>query len=127
MLRSSILLAHSTCTCAYTCRCLSNGLVSSEDRSVQKFLREKLQAEHVSSLAWLVQTVESTLDTGTVKSKVVSNLGGDLTTFASELMEMSHELIMSGTLSHEIFHGVLLHELGLNARCWPLQVWSYNE
>ena len=117
-------------------RCLSNGLVSNEDQSVQKFLREKIQAEHVSALAWLVQTVESTLDTGGAKSKVVSSLGSDLSTFAAELMGMSHELIMSGTLSHEMFHGVLLRELGLNAHCWPLQVgacvalacsiWTFN-
>ena len=103
---------------------------------MQKFLREKIQAEHVSALAWLVQTVESTLDTGGAKSKVVSSLGSDLSTFAAELMGMSHELIMSGTLSHEMFHGVLLRELGLNAHCWPLQVgacvalacsiWTFN-
>lgn len=109
-------------------KCLWSGVVRNENRSMQKYLREKLQPEHISCLAWLVQNVESTLSMGDsksdeVKSKIVSNLGEeDLRVFASELMEMMHEMIMNGAINHDVLQGILLHELGLNTRCWPLHV-----
>lgn len=110
-----------------TLRCLSSGLVCSDNPRVQKFLCENLQPEHVSCLAWLVQSVDSTLTSGNnkeAKSKVVANLGEDLHPFSRELMEMVHEMIMSGAINHERLHRVLLHELGLglSPKRWPLHV-----
>lgn len=109
-------------------KCLSSGVVRSDDRNMQEYVHKKLQPEHISCLAWLIHNVESTLSKGEsksseVKSKVVSNLGEeDLRSFASELMEMVHEMIMTGAINHGLLQGVLLHELGLNTRCWPLHV-----
>ena len=109
-------------------KCLWSGVVRNENRTMQKYLHEKLQPEHVSCLAWLIQNVESTLSkeelkSDGVKSKIVSNLGEeDLQCFASELMEMTHEMIMNGAIDHDVLQGILLHELGLNTRCWPLHV-----
>lgn len=109
-------------------KCLSNGVVRSEHRNMQEYVHKKLQPEHLSCLAWLIHNIESTLSkgeskSGEVKSKIVSNLGEeDLRSFASELMEMVHEMIMSGAINHGLLQGVLLHELGLNTRCWPLHV-----
>lgn len=37
-------------------------------------------------------------------------------------MEMVQEMIVSGIINRQYLHSVLLNELGLNAKCWPLQV-----
>ena len=42
--------------------------------------------------------------------------------FGTEVVEMLHEMVLSGAIGPELMHGLLLHELSLNVRCWPLQV-----
>ena len=88
---------------------------------MQTFLRKKLQAEHISSLAWLVQNVHSSLQSleGDPKLKTFST---DLVGFGRDLYDMLNEMIMNGVINHEYLQGVFVHELGLNTKCWPLHI-----
>ena len=101
--------------------CLSSGLVKNENPSIQAFLRKKLQAEHISSFAWLVQNIHSSLQSleGESKAKAFST---ELVIFGRDLFDMLNEMIMSGVMNHEYLQGVFVHELGLNTKCWPLHI-----
>ena len=117
-------------------KCLSAGIVHSRHVGARTILQDKLKPEHVSQLAWLIQNVGSTTshtprhahmggakrETG--KGRLVagaSTAKQDLSKLGLELMEMVHEMIMSDSSRH-LLHDVLLHELGLSAKCWSLSV-----
>lgn len=103
-------------------RCLYTGLVASKDPALQKYVRDSLQAEHVSCLAWLVQNVDmliSMLDSG---SKVEVGFASELASLGSDLMEMVQEMIVSDLIGQQYLQGILLNELGMSAKCWPLHI-----
>ena len=107
-------------------KCLSRGLICSDNGNVQRFLDENLNVEHVSGLAWLIQNIEITQKgsegDGTLKAKAAVNLGEELQSFASDLMEMAHEMIMNRSIPNKDLHSIFLRELGLVSKCWPLQI-----
>ncbi len=84
-----------------TLSCLS-GLLCSQNERLTDFVQKKLGADHVSCLACLLRMVTHT------------QLGADL-------LEVLHSLVMRGVLG-EGLQGLLLRELELNPKCWPLQV-----
>ncbi len=67
-----------------------------------EFVRKKLSAEHMSCFAWLLRSVTNDQ-------------------LQSELLEMLHSLVMRGIIGDGL-QGLLLRELELNTKCWPLQV-----
>ena len=81
---------------------VSNSLFCNQHKSVTEFVLQKIHAEHISCFAWLLRTATDTH-------------------FQSILLEMLHSLITRG-LINEGHQGLLLRELELNARCWPLRV-----
>ena len=60
-----------------------------------------------------------TLDSSSKKDSYFSNELGNL---GFDLMAMIREMIMNGTVGQQYLQGVLLNELGLNAKCWPLRI-----
>ncbi len=85
-----------------TLSCLSSGLLCSQNSRVSEFVRKKLSAEHMSCFAWLLRSVTNDQ-------------------LQSELLEMLHSLVMRGMIGDGL-QGLLLRELELNTKCWPLQV-----
>jgi len=65
-------------------------------------VRKKLGAEHISCFAWLLRSVTNDK-------------------LQSDVSDMLHDLVMRGLIS-DPHQGLLLRELELNHRCWPLQV-----
>lgn len=59
------------------------------------------------------------LDSG---SKKETNFITELSSVGMELMEMLQEMIVSGVIGQQYLQGVLLNELGLSAKCWPLKI-----
>ncbi len=103
-------------------KCLHAGIIGSQDPALQTFVKTSIQAEHVSCLAWLVQNLDaliSMLDSG---SKKESTFIAELTNLGNELMDMLQEMIVSGVIGQQYLQGVLLNELGLSAKCWPLKI-----
>ena len=49
------------------------------------------------------------------------SLKREVVSLGVEVMEMVHEMILSDC-THHILHDVLLHELGLTAKCWSLAI-----
>lgn len=103
-------------------KCLSTGLVANKDATIQNFIRERLQAEHISCLAWLVQNVDALISMLNASSKVEPSLNSELAGFGSDLMEMLQEMIVGGLIGQQYLQGVLLNELGLSTKCWPLHI-----
>ena len=101
-------------------KCLSVGFVQSSHTGVHRLLCDKLQPEHISALSYLIQNTDSkTLaDSGRQVLLEADQFGS----FAADLSEMVHKMIMEDVIGRERLQGVLLHELGLSTRCWPLQV-----
>ena len=101
-------------------KCLSVGLAGVST----PLLGKKLLPEHVSCLAWLVLNVDSTQQSivKEPKSKLATSLGDSLVLFGTSLMTVIQEMIMSGAINHDYLQGVLLHELGLHTKCWPLSI-----
>ena len=123
---------------AATLKCLLVGVAQNEHAGIQKLFQDKLTPELISQLAWLIINVGLANDKIGVpsltapgnqrerkESKKVKtnllNLREDLASVYSDLMELVHEMILNEA-SYHMLHGVLLHELGLSAKCWPLQV-----
>ena len=115
-----------------TLKCLSVGVVQSEHSGIQKLLQDKLRPELISQLAWLILNVGSTSNTAapvTAREKreakkaktAVLGLKHELSSVGTDLMEMVHEMILNDS-SHHMLHDVLLHELGLSAKCWSLAI-----
>lgn len=102
--------------------CLYTGLVSNKDPALQKFIRDSLQAEHVSCLAWLVQNVDALVSMLDADSKVEASFVSELRGLGSDLMEMLQEMIMSDVISQQYLQGILLNELGMSTKCWPLHI-----
>ena len=101
--------------------CLSSGFVKNENVNIQAFLKKKLQVEHISSFAWLVQNIHSSLQSFENEPKL-KGFCTDLVTFGRDLFDMLNDMIMSGVMNHEYLQGVFIHELGLNTKCWPLHI-----
>lgn len=101
--------------------CLSSGFVKNESSKMQAFLKKKLQAEHISSLAGLVQNIHSTLQSLEDEPKLKA-FCAELVSFGRDLFDMLNEMIMSGVMNHEYLQGVFIHELGLSMKCWPLHI-----
>ena len=130
-------------------KCLSHGLVQSGHPGSRKLLHDKLKPEVVSQLAWLILNVGScgreASDGGGGGSAAASGGGRpglsarekretkkarrlgepgvkrELASLGTEVMEMVHEMIL-GDSTHHLLHDVLLHELGLTAKCWSLSI-----
>ena len=119
-------------------RCVSVGVVHSRHAGARKILQDKLKNEHVVQLAWLIQNVGSVRNhapnhtpTGGPKHREpkkvrrvtpeVPAAKQNLLELGTELMDMVHEMIMSDSSRH-LLHDVLLHELGLTAKCWSLAI-----
>ena len=103
-------------------RCLYAGLLANRDPALQKFVRDSLQAEHVSCLAWLVQNVDALISMLDSSTKVEAGFVSELTGLGSDLIEMLQEMIVSNVIGQQYLQGVLLNELGLSAKCWPLHI-----
>ena len=101
--------------------CLSSGFVKNENLNMQAFLKKKLQAEHISGLAWLVQNIHSSLQSFENEPKLKA-FCTELVSFGRDLLDMLNDMIMSGVMNHEYLQGVFIHELGLNTKCWPLHI-----
>ena len=101
--------------------CLSNGFVKNENSKMQAFLKKKIQAEHISGLAWLVHNIHSSLQSFESETKLKA-FCTDLVSFGRDLLDMLNDMIMSGVMNHEYLQGVFIHELGLNTKCWPLHI-----
>lgn len=81
-------------------------------------MTKKLQHEHVSVLASLfMNTTDPSAQGDSSKTRAV-----ELGAFASMLTDTIHEMVIGGMIGHDRLQGVLLHELGLNPKCWPLNV-----
>lgn len=107
--------------------CISGGLVKNNNSNIQAFLKKKIQAEHVSSFAWLVQNIHSSLQNLESAPNIESDMKlqvfcTELIGFSRILFDMLNEMIMSGVMNHEYLQGVFIHELGLNTKCWPLHI-----
>ena len=85
-----------------TLTCLSAGLLCNTNTRMTEFISKKLSGEHISCFAWLLRSVTNEQ-------------------LQSDILEMLHSLVMRGLIS-DGHQGLLLRELELNARCWPLQV-----
>lgn len=105
-------------------KCLHLGLVRNKDPGIQKYLREKIHTEHISCLAWLVQNLDALIVMVDSSSKKEANFNVELVGLGADVMEMLQEMVMNGIVGHQYLQGVLLNELGLNAKCWPLKVSS---
>lgn len=123
-----------------TLRCLSTGLVQNKHTATQKLLQDKLRPEIVSQVAWLLLNVGST-DTGSVaagtplggglslrekreakKARLASSsLRQTLSNLGVDLLKMVHQMVLNDSSQH-LLHDVLLHELGLSAKCWSLAI-----
>ena len=101
--------------------CLSSGLVKNDNEKIQAFLKKKLQGEHISSLAYLVLNLQSSLQSLESETKLKS-FSTDLVGFGRELFDMLNAMILSGVMNHDYLQGVFIHELGLNVKCWPLHI-----
>ena len=101
--------------------CLSSGFVKNENSKMQAFLKKKIQAEHISGLAWLVQNIHSSLQSFESETKLKA-FCTDVVSFGRDLLDMLNDMIMSGVMNHEYLQGVFIHELGLNTKCWPLHI-----
>ena len=81
-------------------QCLYLGLV--KNPSLNKYIRDKLSPDHVSSLALLVQNLDAIMST---VGQTSSSLGGTfcsmLSSFSSQLMELLQEMIVSGLISKQ--------------------------
>lgn len=99
---------------------LRTALVQSKHQGVRTFVTKKLQHEHVSVLASLFMntTDPSAKDGGGDPMPKGVELGA----FASVLTEAIHEMVIGGMIGQDRLQGVLLHELGLNPKCWPLDL-----
>ena len=117
--RKPVLFIH---LASITVKLLRTGLVSSKDPIVQKLVREKVQAEHVSCLAWMVQNLDTLISMFDSNSKPEYNFSSELVEVGSDLMEMLQEMIVGGVINQQYLQGVLLNELGLSAKCWPLHI-----
>ena len=95
--------------------------MKNESSNMQAFLKKKLQAEHISGLAWLVQNIHSSLQSLESETKLKA-FCTDLVSFGRDLLDMLNDMIMSGVMNHEYLQGVFIHELGLNTKCWPLHI-----
>lgn len=124
-----------------TIKCISQGIVQSEHVGTQKLLYDKLKPEILSQIAWLILNIGSfsggDISEGTVGVRTTlsmkekreakrarladSSLKQELSNVAVELMDMIHEMILND-LSQHLMHDVLLHELGLTAKCWSLSI-----
>ena len=118
-------------------KCLSAGMVASRHAGVRKMLQDKMKTEFVSQLAWLVLNVGSNGDSspsptpsgrtkrGAKKARLsatgTSTVKQDFSSLGLTLMEMVHEMIVDDATRH-LLHDVLLHELGLTAKCWSLSI-----
>ena len=105
-----------------TMKCLHAGFMSSRDHALQSFVKSHVQAEHVSCLAWLVQNLDALVSKMDAGSKRESSLGCELANLGVDLMEMLQEMIVGGVIGPQYLQGVLLNELGLTAKCWPLRI-----
>ena len=120
-----------------TLKCLFAEIVCSRHDGVRKILQDKMKPEFMSQLAWLVLNVGSTGDSapssapagrtkrGVKKPRLLttgaSTVKRDLSKLGVTLMETVHEMIADDTSRH-LLHDVLLHELGLTAKCWSLSI-----
>ena len=124
-----------------TLKCLSAIFVQSDHAETQKLVQDKLRPELISQLAWLILNVGSTgghaTETAVVagpptlrgkreakkpsKGAAASSLKQELFNIGTDLMEMVHEMILNDSSQH-LLHDVLLHELGLTAKCWSLAI-----
>ena len=104
-----------------TMSCLAE-LVSSKDPTLRKFVQDNLCAEHISCLAWLVQNVDVLISMLDSSSKVESSFVLELAGFGSDLMDMLQAMIVSGVIGQQYLQGILLNELGMSAKCWPLKI-----
>lgn len=87
---------------SYTLTTLSRGLVCTSHGALTEFVRSKIHGEHISCFAWLLRAVTNN-------------------DFLSLLLEMVHSAIVRGLID-EGHQGLLLRELELNTRCWPLRI-----
>ena len=124
-----------------TLKCLSAIFVQSDHAETQKLVQDKLRPELISQLAWLILNVGSTSGNAsemagnagppTLRGKreakksskgvTASSLKQELSSIGMDLMEMVHEMILNDSSQH-LLHDVLLHELGLSAKCWSLAI-----
>ena len=95
--------------------------MKNENDKIQAFLRKKLQGEHISSLAYLVLNVQSSLQSLESEPKLKA-FCTDLVGFGRELFDMLNEMIVGGIMNHDYLQGVFIHELGLHVKCWPLHI-----
>ena len=120
-------------------KCLFEGIVISQHNGVRKMLQDKMKSEFVSQLAWLVMNVGATGDSarnptpvgrtkrGAKKARLstatstTSSVKQNLSKLGLTLMEAVHEMIVNDPGRH-LLHDVLLHELGLTAKCWSLSI-----
>ena len=97
-------------------------LVQSKHPGVRAFMTKRLQHEHISVLASLFLNTDCSAQADG-KLKAVLELE-DFGVFTGMLTEMIHEMVIEGMIGQDRLQGVLLHELGLNHKCWPLNLSS---
>ena len=79
-------------------QCLYQGLV--KNANLNKYVREKLNAEHVSSLALLVQNLDALMSNmGGASTKLGNPFCALLASISCELMELLQEMIVTGIIS----------------------------
>lgn len=98
-----------------------SALVQSKHQGVRAFMAKKLQHEHISVLASLLLNTDCSSAQGDSKLKAVSELE-QFGAFTGMLTDMVHEMVIGGMIGQDRLQGVLLHELGLNHKCWPLNL-----
>ena len=119
-----------------TLRCISTGVVQNKQTATQKLLQDKLRPEIVAQLAWLLLNVGS-IDAAaapvggglslrerreTKKARLASSsLKQNLASLGVDILKMVHQMILNDAGQH-MLHDILLHELGLSAKCWSLAI-----
>ncbi len=98
-------------------RCLFQGLV--KNPNLNKYVRDKINVEHVSSVALLVQNMDAVMSkVGVAGSKLGNPFCTLLTNFSGELMELLQEMIVTGIINRQYLQvgGVKVVNLSVYSR-----------
>ena len=82
-------------------KCLYHGLVKNANSSFQKYVQKKITVEHISSLALLVQNLDTVMSTVGSNSKLDASFCSDLSGFGFNLMELLQEMIVNGIINRQ--------------------------